>query len=437
MTIPFDSPSGSARAPIREVEIVHLGDELLLGLRDNTHLTFLGRYFSNYGIKIRRDQVILDKHEDIVRFFGDSWGSSDLVITTGGLGPTVDDITREALAECIGLPLEFNEGIRAAIEARFERFGRKMTENNLRQCWVLKGAEILENPNGTAPGLFLEKDGRYLVMLPGPSRELQPMVAEVLMPKLLAKGLVSAQNPFIQLRTCGIGESMLETKVKPLLDEHPWVEVAYCAHSSMIVDLRLACLDPARESALDQLASDVAKLLGEDLVGYGECTLAKRIHQYLVANEQTVSVAESCTGGMLAAALTEHSGASKAFVGGVVSYTNEAKVQMLDVPECMIQQHGPVSAEVAIAMATGAAERLGSNYALSITGFAGPDGGTDKDPVGTVYIGYHSPSGAWSTRIVLMGDRATVRQRATFAALDFMRRKLIAHKADDFMRTCC
>lgn len=415
---------------LRKIDVIHLGDELLLGLRANTHLQYLGRKFSQYGYTLSSDLVIRDNPDEIQTAMGQVWPHTDLLITTGGLGPTVDDLTRQAVADFLGLELEFNPAVQETIRQRFARMGREMHENNLRQCYQLRGSEILDNPNGTAPGLFLEHEGRYLAMLPGPPRELIPMVENELLPRLRQRGLIHEHRAFIQIRTCGIGESALENTLQPLVDAAEGVSVSFCVHSG-VVDVRFAWQDAGAMERARICAEAARELLGDDFVGYGDFDMAKAIIGQLATNGQRLAVAESCTGGMIATALTDIPGASQVFSGGIVAYTNEAKVQVLGIPEAIVLQHDAVSAETAVAMATAAAESLSCDYGLSTTGFAGPDGGTEQTPVGTVFIGYHSPCGAWSKRIFVNGDRALVRQRAMVYALDLMRRKLRKYRQEE------
>lgn len=417
---------------LQKISVLHLGDELLLGLRANTHLQYLGRKFSAYGLTLANDMVIRDNREEIIEAMETLWRQSDLVITTGGLGPTVDDITRDAIADFLGVELEFSETILQTIEQRFSSMGREMKENNRRQCFQLKGSEVMDNPNGTAPGLFLGKDGKYLAMLPGPPRELKPMVENELIPRLIKRELINAQKPYIQIRTCGVGESALEDKLEPILKAADDVQVAFCVHSG-VVDVRFSAIKNGQNglNPAKGCAEAARELLGEDFVGYGEFNTAKSIISDLAIHGQRLTLAESCTGGMIAAALTDVPGASEVISGGIVAYSEEAKMQQLGIPEDLIMQHGAVSAEIAVAMATAAAESFSSEYGLSTTGFAGPTGGDAEDPVGTVYIGYHSPSGAWSKRIFIKGNRELVRQRATVYALDLMRRKLRKYREQD------
>lgn len=415
----------SKNAPV--IEMLSLGDELLLGLTPNSHLTFIGEQLARRGGALARNVVVTDDAEAIARQFRESWKRSDVVITTGGLGPTSDDRTREAIAEVLGQKLVLDRKAKAAIVARFERLGRTMTPNNLKQAYRPKDAKLLANPYGTAPGLVFETDKKLLVMLPGPPSELHPMFLDQVLPLLAKRGLLAAEDVYVQVRTAGVGESALEQKLLPLIAKHEGrgLQVAYCAHHGN-VDFRVSSpggkLKPAE---LQTIAREAAAIIGEDFVTFGHDSLAKVVLERLRQRERKLAVAESCTGGLLANCFTDLPGASKVFSGGVVCYSNDAKRQLLDVPWPMLEQHGAVSAEVAVAMAAGAAERLTSDYALSVTGFAGPDGGTSEDPVGTVYIGLFAPEGVWCQRMSYPGHmRIAVKQRAVTAALDWLRRVL-------------
>ena len=414
------------------VETITLGDELLLGIRENAHLTYLGRQLAHHGIEPAANLVIRDQVEDIRLFFADCWKRSDLVITTGGLGPTSDDLTRETIAEVLGEELVYDPEIENAIKERFRLLERPMPENNSRQSYRPASSEILSNPYGTAAGIYLKKEGKILVMLPGPAREMHPMFEQLVVPKLQQEGIFPEIDCYLQLRTAGLGESALAEKVQHILANKEGLVVGYCAHAGM-VDLRLSSLDSdvLSEESLQQIGEDCRKALGEDFVCFGERTLAEIIFRELRSLDKTLAVAESCTGGLLSSHFTEVPGISKVFQGGAVCYHNDAKVQMLDVPESMLEQHGAVSEEIAIAMATGACEKYGADYGLSVTGFAGPTGGTQVLPVGSIYLGYASPIGVWAKKLQLRGDRASNRRRAATAALDWMLRKLRKYKLEE------
>jgi nicotinamide-nucleotide amidase len=414
------------------VETITLGDELLLGIRENAHLTYLGTQLAHHGIEPAANLVIRDQPDDIKLFFLDSWKRSDLVITTGGLGPTSDDLTRETIAEVLGEKMIYDTDIEDAIRDRFRQLERPVPESNNRQCYRPESAEVLSNPYGTAPGLYLKKDGKILVMLPGPAREMHPMFTDQVIPRLQQEGIFPEIDCYLQLRTAGIGESALAEKVEPILAGIDGLVVGYCAHAGM-VDLRLSSHDAntLSEEKLNEIGEVCRKELGEDFVCFGDRTLAGVIFGDLRALDKTLAVAESCTGGLLSSQFTEIPGISKVFHGGAVCYHNDAKVQVLDVPESMLDQHGAVSEEVAIAMATGACEKYGADYGLSVTGFAGPAGGSQILPIGTIYLGYASPLGVWAKKLNLRGDRLSNRRRATTAALDWMRRKLRKYKLEE------
>ncbi len=428
-----ETPTSSRRP---RYELITIGDELLLGLTANGHLTFIGSKLGARGVELSRNITVTDDAEDIAGQFRESWERSKVVLVTGGLGPTCDDRTREAIAGVLGQKLVFDPRIEQHIAERFVLFGRKMTPNNLRQAYRFERGEVLHNANGTAPGLWVEQDGRILCMMPGPPNELQPMFVEQVLPRLAALGLVLESEAYVQLRTAGIGESLLETKLQPVFDRHPGLGIAFCAHSGH-VDCRLSSPDGRMSLAqVGAVADECARMLGEDFVVLGDDSLSKVCADLLRSQEKRLAVAETATGGLLSNAFTDICGASKFFSGGCVCYSNDSKMQLLDVPECLLLQHGAVSAEAAVAMATGAAERLGAEYALAITGFAGPCGGTQENPVGTIFIALHAPQGVWSRKLSYPGPRTTVKVRAVNAALDWLRRELVrasksAHVAAD------
>ncbi len=417
-----------AKKPVTQVhyELLTLGDELLLGLTTNSHLAFIGLQLGRRGVTLQRNVTVTDDAEAIARQFRESWARADVVITTGGLGPTCDDRTREVLAAVLGQKLIFDPGIEKSISDRFAAFGRKMTANNLKQAYVFERGEVLSNANGTAPGLWVEQDGRVLCMLPGPPNELQPMFVNQVLPRLASLGLLLEREAYVQIRTAGVGESALETKLQPIFDRYgEALNVAFCAHQGM-VDCRVSSVGGALSAEqLEVAARECGRMLGEDLTCYGHDSLAKIVSDLLRAQEKRLAVAETATGGLLANAFTETGGACKFFAGGVVCCSNDARMQLLDVPECLLLQHGAVSAECAVAMATGAAETLGADYALAVTGFGGETTGAGGNPVGTIFLALHAPHGVWSKKLSYPGPRATVKIRAVNAALDWLRRELL------------
>ena len=408
-----------------KIEVINIGDELLLGLRQNTHLDYLGAQFALCGQKIWRARVVNDSVSEIQRAVADAWQQADLVITTGGLGPTSDDLTREAVAQQLGLELCFDTTVLSAIQARFDRLGFALTEKHKKQCYVFKQGAVLRNDFGTAPGLYYEDGRRCLVMLPGPPRELLPMFEQQVLARLVASQRLSQQTFFLQLRTCGYGESELEALVEPIVAPYPSLKVAFCVHDAL-VDLRLSAeRKELSQAQLKAIGAHIVDRLGASFVGFGEDSLAQVIYRALRKANRTVAVAESCTGGMLGNAFTDVPGISKVFQGGVICYTNEVKSSLLSVPDALLQQHGAVSSECAIAMATGAAERMSADYGLSITGYLGPGGGDAANPLGTVHLGFTGPEGVWSQSVRFKGGRAELKSRAVVAALDWMRRELL------------
>ena len=417
--------SNGTGKPSPRYELLTLGDELLLGLTANGHLTWIGAQLGRRGVLLGRNVTLTDEADAIAAQLRESWARADVILTTGGLGPTCDDRTREAVAAVLGQQLVYDPAIEAAIAERFARIRRPMTPNNRKQAYRFERCEVLPNANGTAPGLWVEQDGRVLVMLPGPPNELQPLFTEQVLPRLAARGLLSETESYVQIRTAGVGESMLETRFQRIFERHHGLSIAYCAHQWQ-VDCRISSPDgryPRPE--LEAIARECAGLLGDDFIGFGHDGLAKVVADHLREQGRTLAVAESCTGGLLANSFTDICGASKFFMGGIVGYSNEAKMRLLDCPECLLSQHGAVSEECAVAMATGVAEKLGADYGLAITGFAGPTGGGGDNPVGTIFVGLHAPGGDWSKKLSYPGPRGTVKQRAVTAAIDWLRREVV------------
>lgn len=412
--------------------LITLGEELLLGLTRNGHLTYIGDQLRQRGVTLHSNYTISDEGDDILDQFRFCWGRADIVITTGGLGPTVDDRTKEAVAEALGETLVFDKRVLETIEERFARLGKAMSANNRKQAFRPENAEVIPNDRGTAPGLWLNKGEKVLIMLPGPPNELEPMFENQVLPKLEALKYIEDQENYLQLRTIGVGESQLETDFQPLFDNYENLQIAYCAHQGQ-VDFRISY--PGTENRMGQLleiAEICKKQLGDQFLCLGHHSVSEVISNMLKAQGKTLALAESCTGGLISNTFTDISGSSEFFLGGVVSYSIDAKQDLLDVPEGMIQQYTEVSQEVAVAMASGAAEKFESDYALSITGYAGPSGGTAENPVGTVYIGLHSPRDNWAKRFQWKASRASIKVRALNAALDLLRNELIAaNSADD------
>ena len=408
-----------------QAEVINTGSELLLGLVVNTHLAYLAGELAPCGITIAR-QVCVPDGPPIKEALDRALDRADVVFTTGGLGPTTDDITREAAAELLGLPLVPDEAILSGIRERFARRGLPMAERVARQALVPVGTEVLPNPNGTAPGLYFppaalgHHRARHLFLLPGPPRELRPIFADYVLPKLRALLPPSLQRERRIYRLTGIGESQVEERIGKKLEERGDIEVGYCARPSE-VDFRL--IGPP--DLLAKAEPEIRATLGEWIYSSGE-TLEAAIVNLLRGKKLTLATAESCTGGSLAGRLTDVSGASEIFLAGYVTYANEAKENTLGVPADLLAAHGAVSEPVAAAMAEGARRVSGADFALSTTGIAGPGGGTESKPVGTVYISLASAGHPTVVRRCYFPlDRITFKHMATSAALDLLRRQVL------------
>jgi len=408
-----------------KVEIINTGTELLLGAVVNTHQSYIAQKLLPLGLTVQRQVTIGDDHLIIRVAFAEAIERADLVIATGGLGPTSDDITRDVVAELTERKLIFHPEIMDRIEARFRARKFSIPESIRVQAMVPEGALVLTNHNGTAPGLALEHHGKWIILLPGPPRELKPMFEETVLP-LLREKLKLPVLDSRTFRTVGIGESMVEQIVGKQLLALPGCEVGYCARPSE-VDLRIivrAAKQNEARAIADRAEDIIRQNLGEWIFGKDDDRLEAVIVAALAHRKQTLAVAESCTGGHLANRITNVAGSSEVFVNGCVTYTNESKTRLLGVPTARIDQHGAVSEPVARAMAEGVRTRSNATYGIGITGIAGPTGGTSQKPVGLVYIALAAPTGTRCIEQRLNYDRETFKFVATQYALDLLRRNL-------------
>lgn len=404
------------------VEVINTGSELLLGEVVNTHLAFLAGELFPLGLRIER-QVCVPDGLAIRTALEEAFPRCDILIVTGGLGPTSDDLTRDVAAELLGLELQENTEVAAAITARFARRKIPLSDRILRQAQVPRGARVLPNANGTAPGLHLPAtpETPHLFLLPGPPRELRPMVRDQVLP--LLRALLPARAGIVasQFHVTGLGESQVEELIGEQLLAIPGLELGYCARPGQ-VDIR--CLGPG--PAVSSATVVVREQLGAHVFSSEDETLESVVVRLLTARARTLAVAESCTGGFLAHRITNVPGASAVFLEGVTTYANQAKTRLLQVPAELIAQHGAVSAEVAQAMAEGALRNAGSDFALATTGISGPSGGTDGKPVGTVFLACAQRDAATTVlRRNFSSDRETFKWLAAQAALDLIRRRLL------------
>jgi len=409
-----------------KAEIIAVGSELLTSTRLDTNSLFLTQELNRLGIEVVRKLVIGDLSNQIRDAFHEALGRVELVISIGGLGPTEDDLTRETVAALLGRKLVLNEAILRHIQGRFRRFGRQMPEVNKRQAMVPEGAVILENPKGTAPGLWLESNRHIVILLPGPPHELKAMFTEQVALRLERRSsgvrLLSRE-----LRVAGMPESDVDQRIAPIYKHYPEAQATILAALGEIqIHLRVWSADtPAAEMMLNEIVERVSMALGENLFTTAGESLEEVVARLLNLNGATIAAAESCTGGLLAQRLTSIPGSSSYFLGGVVCYSNDLKSAWVDVPAEIIEEKGAVSPEVARALAEGIRRRSGSTLGLGITGIAGPGGGTPEKPVGTVHIAVAHEAGTRERGLHYPGDRERIRWQASQTALDMVRRHFL------------
>jgi nicotinamide-nucleotide amidase len=417
------------------VELINTGSELMLGRVLNSHQQWLCRKLADLGYPVARQVAISDAGADIEQSVREALGRADLIITTGGLGPTSDDITREMVAALLGKTLHEDAAVLANIKSFFDVRRRAMPDRVRLQALVPEGARVLPNPNGTAPGLAMElrpnrfrpnQQGSWLIMLPGPTRELRPMFTDQLAP--LLQKVLPPEAEFVcrTLRTVGIGESLVEQTiaepVAALVSEG--LELGYCARTGQ-VDVRLAARGPKAGQLVQAAEKLVRDRLGRHIFAEEDDELENVLIGLLAARKKTLALAESCTGGAIAHRLTNVPGASAVLLAGLVTYSNEAKQRFLGVRAETLKEHGAVSEPVAREMAEGAVRQTGADYAISVTGIAGPSGGTPDKPVGTVFIGLAAKDGVEVVKNFNPYDRETFKQITAQQAMELLRQKLL------------
>lgn len=411
-----------------DIEIVAIGNELLLGETVDTNSAYAARRLAEIGARVSRVTLVGDDRASMLRALGEARERSRWVITTGGLGPTLDDRTRQVVAELFDAPLEVDADVLAEVQERFRRFGyAKMPAANLSQAEVPRGARVIPNRHGTAPGLIVEGGGSTFFVLPGVPAEMRALLEEGVLPVLAAANGDAA--PVVRSRTvhtAGIGESALAERLQTTLADTAPIEVAFLPDLGM-VDVRLTLAGRPRDEAdrrLDALAGEIIRLSSSWFYGVDDETLPQAIGRELVTRGWRVAVAESMTSGELGAELTSVAGSSAWFVGGILAYANEAKEALLGVPRETLARHGAVSEETCRAMLAGARRALGAEVACAVTGIAGPAGGSDEKPVGLVWIGVETPAGAEVRRLDCPGGRREVRRRTITAMLALLWRRV-------------
>jgi nicotinamide-nucleotide amidase len=410
---------------MRNVEIIAVGSELLGVQRVDTNSLWLTDRLNQLGVEVVQKCVVGDDRARLTAELKLALERTGTVILSGGLGPTEDDVTRDAVAAAVGRKLVFSQAVCDGIEERFRRFGRQMAEINKRQAYVIEGAEVLENERGTAPGQWFQDDGRIVVLLPGPPHELKHVYtaqAEPRLTKLVPPKVIRT----LFFRVAGMGESDLDALISPVYKkyENP-VTTILAGAGDIEIHLRARCDTAAEADALlAEVGPPIQALLGDRIYSHTGESMEEICGRLLRERQVRLCVAESATGGLLGSRITSVAGSSEYFDGGFLTYSDRMKTELLGVDPALLKEHTAVSEPVAITMAEGARRRAGSDYAISITGEAGPESGSGQ-PVGVFYIGFASKAGSFSKRLQFPGDRTRLRQFAVQTALDILRRTIL------------
>jgi len=409
-----------------KIEILAVGSELLTPFYQDTNSLYLTQRLNDLGLEVSFKTVVGDERESLLVCIKNALVQADVLLAMGGLGPTADDITREVFAETLGRQLVYCPDIFKKIEARFRRRALAIPAANKKQAYIIQGSEVLENKNGTAPGLWLEEGRTRIALLPGPPAELKPMFEEFVWPKLAAfqKGLSSRRV----IKIAGLTESEVETRISGLYPKERGLGLTILASPGQI-EIQLYAFAPDASGLpaikIEELGQRILERLGGHVFSTAGEELEEVVGGLLGEHRKTLAVAESCSGGLLSHRLTNVSGSSKYFLEGLITYSNQAKIRDLNVPEALIQNHGAVSAEVAQAMADGVRQKAGSSFGLAITGIAGPTGGTAEKPVGLVYSALSWEGGVDIIKNVFLGKREQIKFQSTQKALDMLRRHLL------------
>ena len=416
-----------------QIEIINIGSELMLGRVLNTHQQWLCRQLTDLGYTVARQLAVADESEPVQAAMRESLARADLIIVTGGLGPTSDDLTRDFIAGLLGVELICNDEVLGRITHFFTSRSRPMPESTKIQAQAPRGALVLMNAHGTAPGLVLSvaagkfrEKATWIVMLPGPPRELRPMFSDQVVPWLRTTLPVDAEFVCRTLKTTGLGESRVEELIAPHLKHltDAGLVLGYCARVGE-VDVRFVAQGCGAQQNVSEAEALTQRLIGEHIFGVDDDQLEESVVHLLTSRKQTLALAESCTGGFIAHRITNVPGASAILWGGAVSYANEAKVKIFGVNPATLATYGAVSEETAREMAAGALKIGRADFALSVTGIAGPDGGTAEKPVGTVFIGLASREGVMARRFLNRFDRETFKYVTSQQALEMLRRNVL------------
>lgn len=408
-----------------KAEIIAIGTEILLGDIINSNAQYLAQELAALGIDMYYQQVVGDNENRILHAFDEAYSRSDIIITTGGLGPTDDDLTKEVAAKYFNKQLLTDKESIEKIKEYFKFRQRKMTENNLKQGLIPEGAIVINNNNGTAPGVIIEEKNKVMIILPGPPREMKPMFEETVRPYLQKKSDSVLVSKMIKI--LGIGESAVAEDVKDLMDAQTNPTIAPYAKEAGVM-LRVTAKAQNKEEALElikPIEDQIKSRLGNNIYATEDISIEEVVAKLLIKNKLTISTAESCTGGMIASTLINYPGISEVFLEGAVTYSNEAKHKRLGVKNETLDKYGAVSEETAREMAIGIANTAGTDVSIVTTGIAGPDGGSEEKPVGLVYIGVYVKGQVIVQRCIFNGNRSKIRLQATITGLDMLRRILI------------
>lgn len=405
-------------------EILAVGTEILLGDIVNTNAQYIAQGLAELGIDVFYQTVVGDNPDRMKTAMNIAFERADIIITTGGLGPTGDDITKEIGAEYFGRKLILDKKALDRIKKFFDKMKRPMTDNNVKQAMVPVNSTVMYNENGTAPGIIIEDNNKILIMMPGPPKEMKPMFSKQVKPYLASK-----QNHTLvsrTLRIAGVGESAMESMVRDMIDRQSNPTIAPYAKDTESI-LRITASAKTTEEAekiIEPIAEEIYRRFGDSVYAEGETSIQETVAKILIDKKFTIAVAESCTGGLVAAKLIEYPGISEVLLEGAVTYSNEAKKRRLGVKDETLSAYGAVSAETAAEMAKGIAMTSGADIGVSTTGVAGP-GPSEGKPEGLVYVGVYMGGKSYVKELHLAGKRNVIRERAAYSALDFLRRKLI------------
>jgi len=408
-----------------KAEIIAVGSELLTPDNVDTNSLYLTQRLNEAGCAVHLKTVVGDNRDDIAEILRAALHRSNLIVFSGGLGPTEDDLTRPAVAAALERSIRIDDGILEILRQRFAARGFRMAKINERQAEVISGAEILDNPFGTAPGMWIEEKGRYIILLPGPPRELKS-IFEAILPRIrsLSGGKLLVYRSF---HITGMTESELDSEIAPIYTSYPQVHTTVLAGPRHIAVRMYRWANEGQEPAdINELTTRIQAKLGNAIFTTTDESMEEVVGRLLQESGNTLAVAESCTAGMLGMRITRVPGSSNYFRGGILCYSNEAKIELCGVGPELLQRHGAVSAEVAEALAAGVRNVLHSTIGVSITGIAGPGGGSPEKPVGLVYIGISDGKQTLSRNRIMPGDRESIRERSTYLALSWLRRLLLA-----------